>query len=533
MPLLHIQSGARQGENIGLTEEVITIGSAPGNKIELSAAEVAPFHATLVEDEGDYVLSDQQSSAGTFVNGVKIDEQRLHPGDQICLGNVLMRYESEIGLTVEPGAQESLPEECALAESKGTNPRWGLMLLALTVVAVAGVVFLQRTPRVADVAQSPTHTPQASPTPAEATSPTGEPAPNLEAEPRKPTDLPIGNSSPTMPGGSSPIDPAGSDGLVLSAGRTPRASAEAIVLPLLDFRNATVRESIDFLRVKSSELDRDRKGVTILLQPTAGTDAQITLNLRSVSVMDALKYVVELADLELRAEPFAMVVQSATSPRRSFQPLTAIATPGTPESEIINRANRIILPQIAFRDAGVDEGMEFLRVRSAHFDPDHRGVNIVVKHSAKSGAARLTISASNIPVTEALVRLAESAGLQLAVHAGAFYLHPSYDTALPTAPPQAAMPDPFAPVAPAPRPTSPSALPPRVAIATTPAVTLSWQRAVEANPDLGIDGSDLNQAFAAVVSQLKAVQSPLLQRDDWPQLVAAEALRSLPARRRR
>jgi len=163
MPLLHIQSGSRDGEAIELAEEIITIGSAPGNKIELSEAEVAPFHATLVADDGDYVLSDQQSSAGTFVNGVKIDEQKLRYGDQICLGSVLVLYESEIGPTLEPVARECVSEECAPAESKGTDSRWGLMLLALAVVDVVGVIFHQRKPRVAESAQSLSHAPQAPP----------------------------------------------------------------------------------------------------------------------------------------------------------------------------------------------------------------------------------------------------------------------------------------------------------------------------------------------------------------------------------
>jgi hypothetical protein len=71
-----------------------------------------------------------------------------------------------------------------------------------------------------------------------------------------------------------------------------------------------------------------------------------------------------------------------------------------------------------------------------------------------------------------------------------------------------------------------------VAIASTPAVTLSQQRVVDKYPDIGVAGSALNLAFVDVFHHWQTWKPEVLQRDDWPELVAAEAVGVWEARRR-
>ena len=70
------------------------------------------------------------------------------------------------------------------------------------------------------------------------------------------------------------------------------------------------------------------------------------------------------------------------------------------------------------------------------------------------------------------------------------------------------------------------------AIASTPAVKLSQQRAVDAYPDIGVAGSALNKAFIDVFNHWKVWKPQVLQQDNWPEIVAAEAVSVLLARRR-
>jgi hypothetical protein len=500
MPTLKIQSGIRDGEVIELAGELITIGSAPGNTIEFNDAQVAPLHATLVRGDGTYVLSDQQSSAGTFVNGVKIAERKLRRGDQICLGGIRMLYKAGIK-PAEP--RQSAAEKGTMIAPTGANRRRGMLVLAIFALGAAGWVLFQLTPPVADAPQ--------------------QGATALSGGTSLPATSPIPSPSLT------PAEPAAP---VFPAGRTPQATAEEILLPWVDFKEATVREAIDYLRKKSKELDIEHKDSLVLLRPNAGADAKITLSLRNVTILDALKHVVELADLELRAEPFALVVQPATSPRPEILKLPPVPEPGTPEAALMDRAKKLILPQLAWHETTTDEGVNYLRVRSAQFDPDGLGVNIVVKHSAKSRSARISIAATDVTVNEMLVRLAQLSGLELGVHASAFYLHPPTARVAEPLPPSATPAAPFESITPIPMPRPPGLGAPRASMVTTPAVTLSWQRAMIEDPDLGTVGSDLQRAFGSVVRELKAAESPLLQQDDWPQLAAAEAKRRLTPPRR-
>ena len=77
----------------------------------------------------------------------------------------------------------------------------------------------------------------------------------------------------------------------------------------MQFKDAKVTECVDFLRVKSRDLDPQKKPVNIVMMPskTSG-DLKITLNLTNVSVVDVLNYVAELSGLkmEVNASAFAL-----------------------------------------------------------------------------------------------------------------------------------------------------------------------------------------------------------------------------------
>ncbi len=72
----------------------------------------------------------------------------------------------------------------------------------------------------------------------------------------------------------------------------------------------------------------------------------------------------------------------------------------------------------------------------------------------------------------------------------------------------------------------------QTAVAGTPAVSLSQQRVVDRYPDIGVAGSALNVAFVDVFNQWKIWKPEVLQRDDWPEIVAGEAVNLWTTRRR-
>lgn len=73
-------------ERFPLGRNVVTIGRSTRNKIVLSDHAISLIHAEVAPVEGGYVVRDLKSTNGTLVNGRRIREVRLRPGDKIGFG---------------------------------------------------------------------------------------------------------------------------------------------------------------------------------------------------------------------------------------------------------------------------------------------------------------------------------------------------------------------------------------------------------------------------------------------------------------
>ena len=81
----------------GLAELPVMAGKLRSKvQLLLDDASVSRIHARFVEKEGKVALIDLNSTNGTFLNGVRLEQDEvavLQGGDRICLGSVRMRYE--------------------------------------------------------------------------------------------------------------------------------------------------------------------------------------------------------------------------------------------------------------------------------------------------------------------------------------------------------------------------------------------------------------------------------------------------------
>jgi len=93
---------------------------------------------------------------------------------------------------------------------------------------------------------------------------------------------------------------------------------QKIIFPAVQFQGASIDEAIEFLRIKSKDLDTfttdpAKRGVNLILRAGAApSTAQITLDLKEVPMVEALRYITELAGMKYKVEPFAVVVVPAT-----------------------------------------------------------------------------------------------------------------------------------------------------------------------------------------------------------------------------
>jgi predicted component of type VI protein secretion system len=78
-----------------MEEAPITIGRLPDNTIPLDNLAVSGRHARVVEEQGECVLYDENSTNGTYVNGQKVSRAALVNGDCIHVGRHLLTFVDE------------------------------------------------------------------------------------------------------------------------------------------------------------------------------------------------------------------------------------------------------------------------------------------------------------------------------------------------------------------------------------------------------------------------------------------------------
>jgi pSer/pThr/pTyr-binding forkhead associated (FHA) protein len=77
---------------IALEKNEVVIGRAGGAGIELASPMVSRYHALMLRRGTDYVLRDNDSQNGVFLNGVKIHSAVLREGDVLQTADCAFIY---------------------------------------------------------------------------------------------------------------------------------------------------------------------------------------------------------------------------------------------------------------------------------------------------------------------------------------------------------------------------------------------------------------------------------------------------------
>jgi beta-lactamase regulating signal transducer with metallopeptidase domain len=84
--------------------------------------------------------------------------------------------------------------------------------------------------------------------------------------------------------------------------------AQSIIIPKIQFKDASLRESLDYLARKSRELDPEGKGVSIVLRSEPVDPKGITFTAEKISLLEALKSITAHFNLAFRVEGFAISI---------------------------------------------------------------------------------------------------------------------------------------------------------------------------------------------------------------------------------
>lgn len=83
------------GKTYLLDQALITLGRKLDNQLVIDDPRVSRAHAQMRAVKGQFVVFDLNSTGGTFVNGKRITQSVLYPGDVVSFGGVRMTYNQD------------------------------------------------------------------------------------------------------------------------------------------------------------------------------------------------------------------------------------------------------------------------------------------------------------------------------------------------------------------------------------------------------------------------------------------------------
>src|SRR5213596_3144591 len=95
MAKLVILSAGMTGRSHELKVDKTTIGRVEDNTFQIAEPSVSSHHCEVLLRGSDIVVRDLNSTNGTYINGEKVTESVLKPGQVLRLGQIEMRLETD------------------------------------------------------------------------------------------------------------------------------------------------------------------------------------------------------------------------------------------------------------------------------------------------------------------------------------------------------------------------------------------------------------------------------------------------------
>lgn len=86
MATLVMRNGPQAGTSVTLTNRLTRIGRHSDSELQLDDVTVSRRHAEIEHTSAGYVVRDDGSLNGTYVNGERVDEAALQQGDEVQVG---------------------------------------------------------------------------------------------------------------------------------------------------------------------------------------------------------------------------------------------------------------------------------------------------------------------------------------------------------------------------------------------------------------------------------------------------------------
>lgn len=116
MAKLVLLSAGMTGRTHDLKGEKTTVGRVEDNTFQIAEPSVSSHHCEVLLRGNDVVIHDLDSTNGTFINGEKVSESVIKPGQILRLGQVEMRLETDT-----PPATSKKPLDQTMVMQRGVS----------------------------------------------------------------------------------------------------------------------------------------------------------------------------------------------------------------------------------------------------------------------------------------------------------------------------------------------------------------------------------------------------------------------------
>lgn len=183
------------------------------------------------------------------------------------------------------------------------------------------------------------------------------------------------------------------------------------IVPTVDLQGASLDEVVEFLRIRSRDIDPKKRGISFVLQvPAEAKNKPVTLSLKQIPLEEVLRYVTQMTGTAYHVDEFAVTITSLTETTKtliqrfyhvppdfiSSAPVADAATnPGAPPDPFAKKQPTSQLQGLSTRRLGA---REFLEQRGVVF-PEGASAS----YNPTTGILLVRNSIENLSQVEALV----------------------------------------------------------------------------------------------------------------------------------
>lgn len=122
MAKLVVLTHSMAGRSYDLATERTTVGRVEDNAFQIAEPSVSSRHCEILLRGGDIVVKDLNSTNGTFINGEKVSESVLKPGQTLRLGNVELKLDAPGASAASAPAASAPAQASAPAAPAASHP---------------------------------------------------------------------------------------------------------------------------------------------------------------------------------------------------------------------------------------------------------------------------------------------------------------------------------------------------------------------------------------------------------------------------